>query len=272
VLEVLNYPAAKDVWNMIGRPRKNIRTVETFQAKQGCGRPRRISNITSVADPSLNGTESALSVPKVIFLEPLLPEIPEVESTSGAASKGKLNANVRIKKNVAVKPQTANEENESNCQRRSKRKLGMKMAKKMVKSAKNRRANDNSDSPFVITSSGKYSCVKCPKVFTVKCNLIQHLDKHNGKSTCPHCKCKCSSQRNMLVHMYIKHYSDPIKTSKLPWSGKWCEICKTDVSYLKQHVITWHLDWLTCPVCKEKFPKKLKMLLHLLNTHATTKK
>jgi len=144
--------------------------------------------------------------------------------------------------------------------------IGTKPANEKVDSA-----IENEESPLVITSSGKYSCVKCPKVFNSMNSFVKHLDKHDGKSTCPLCQSQFSTQRNMLVHLHIKHYSDQTQISSLKESGKWCEICKVEVVNASRHISTWHLDWFTCPVCKLKFSMKLEMLTHLLHVHTERK-
>jgi len=272
VLELLNPAEAKEVWNVIDSPAKNTRIVKTSKVKRRRSRPRKVKKVASVTDPLLKGTKSASQkhAPKLIFggttNDPNLAANKKERACKVAkASNDEMSTNEKVDGELAAKPKLFKAE-----KKRSTRQIGLKLAQKMVNAAKSRRANEKYN--FVITSSGKYSCVECPKVFVSKGTFVQHFDKHKGKSTCPLCERQFSRQRDMLVHLFTRHYSDQTKITSLKGPGNLCKICKVQINNnITHHIATWHLDWLTCPVCKEKFLSKHITLKHLLNMHALIK-
>jgi len=256
VLEVLNYPEANEAWSLIDTPAKNTQVEENIPKR---GRPRKVAKKST--DPLIKSIE-----PSLFESTGNEPNLADECGGLECASNSSIEKLIEHEK-VVEPPQFVKVENITESETESSRKMGLKMAKKMVNSAINRKSLGDLESQFVITSSGKYSCVTCPKVFSAKSSFARHLDEHEGKTTCPICQHNFSTQRNMLVHIFILHYS--IKISSLPGSGKWCDICKVEVTH-PNHYHYKHQDWLTCPVCKEKFNNKRFMLSHLYNKHALT--
>jgi hypothetical protein len=171
---------------------------------------------------------------------------------------------------------------------------------------------------YVLTATGNYSCLRCPKVFSSKCSYILHcedcLDKSpkltvncdsdlrhskerqghgqpalspkkleinstsmGGPAVCPLCSKFFMKLAKMLQHLVRVHYYETLNLPNLTGS-RLCSLCDATIpafekgsGSMQDHMFNEHVDWLSCPVCKNAFATKTTMLQHLHNNHSVPK-
>ncbi|XP_026668178.1 zinc finger protein 62 homolog [Ceratina calcarata] len=105
-------------------------------------------------------------------------------------------------------------------------------------------------------SSRRYRCTLCPKKFSTRNNLDNHLLLHRDGFKCNHCDEIHQSQSSLVRHKAAKH-----RTTVMT-----CPVCERSFnssSNLHQHVLTHAgIRPYRCDICDEDFTQRSSMLRH----------
>lgn len=98
-----------------------------------------------------------------------------------------------------------------------------------------------------------------------------------GPAVCPLCSKFFMKLAKMLQHLVRVHYYETLNLPNLTGS-RHCSLCDATIptfekgsGSLQDHMFSEHVDWLSCPVCKNSFATKTTMLQHLHNNHSVPK-
>ncbi|XP_055636158.1 histone-lysine N-methyltransferase PRDM9-like [Toxorhynchites rutilus septentrionalis] len=116
----------------------------------------------------------------------------------------------------------------------------------------------------ILSSSGKFICVKCNKPFSTKTNLNRHLLSHDGNKpfVCPLCNKGFTQNGSLKQHLLIHQNLKPFV----------CAVC--DQGFTQQKSLTFHMRRHTnekpflCPCCGYAFRQKDGLKRHMLVKHS----
>lgn len=105
--------------------------------------------------------------------------------------------------------------------------------------------------------NGPFSCAKCEKSFSYKCNLERHMDLHDAtkRFSCTYCDKKF--KRNYMLQAHVRSHK-----GIRPYSCEKCQLEFTTKGSLIQHNEVHSKKTFKCSICGQLFRRKFNMIQH----------
>lgn len=228
-LEVLDCTAAKDAWQSSNKSGLSAETNKS--GKRGRGRPPKIKTNCEKRSTEIKETKKGVSegtpsdTTSILSSESGSAKITQIKRGPGRPrkiAKVEVNGVIHVAKRGRGRP------------------------KKIPT------IDDDEDSDdYVLTATGNYSCLRCPKIFTTKCSYILHQKKKcspKSKDSNPKLTVNCDSDLRHSTELQ-GHGQPTLSPKKLEING----ISRGGPA--------------VCPLCSKFFMKVNQMLHHLVRVH-----